>query len=204
MPEALLPRRDAVPPARSEPAGRLGERIKALRIAAGESGVQLAQKCGISRSMLSRIERGQVSASVEMLDRIARGLGVPLSRFFADQADRIDFSFVPAGKGIVVDRIGAVAGYRYELLGHLLSGNLFVEPYLVRLLPGAKPYTSFQHPGVKFVYLMSGEVRYRYGQKALEMQAGDSLLLDANALHGVEAIGQQPVCYLAVVFTIRN
>ncbi|WP_258187113.1 helix-turn-helix domain-containing protein [Variovorax sp. WS11] len=182
----------------------MGERIKALRIAASASGVQLAQKCSISRSMLSRIERGTVSASVEMLDRIARGLDVPLSRFFADQADRIDFSFVPAGKGIVVDRISAVAGYRYELLGHLLSGNLFVEPYLVRLLPGAKPYTSFQHPGVKFVHLMSGQVRYRYGSRALEMQAGDSLLLEANALHGVEAIGQEPVCYLAVVFTIRN
>jgi hypothetical protein len=45
------------------------------------------------------------------------------------------------------DRIRAVADYRYELLGHLLSGNLFVEPYLVTLLPGAEPYASFQHPG---------------------------------------------------------
>lgn len=35
--------------------------------------------------MLSRIERGLVSPSVETLDRIANGLGVPVSRFFSDQ-----------------------------------------------------------------------------------------------------------------------
>ena len=88
--------------------------------------------------MLSRIERGLVSPSVETLDRIANGLGVPVSRFFSDQTSRTDFSFVPAGKGIRVDRVGAVAGYRYELLGHQLSGNMFVEPYLVTLLPEAE------------------------------------------------------------------
>ena len=56
----------------------------------------------------------------------------------------------------MVDRVGAVSDYRYELLGHLLSGNLFVEPYLVTLLPGAVPYVTFQHPGLKFLYSCAG------------------------------------------------
>jgi transcriptional regulator with XRE-family HTH domain len=50
--------------------------------------------------MLSRIERGLVCPSVETLDRIADGLGVPGSRFFGDQPSRTDFSHVPAGKGM--------------------------------------------------------------------------------------------------------
>jgi transcriptional regulator with XRE-family HTH domain len=49
--------------------------------------------------MLSRIERGLVSPSVETLDRIANGLGVPVSRFFSDQTHRTDFSHVPAARG---------------------------------------------------------------------------------------------------------
>ena len=192
------------PPARSRPASLLGSQVRALRMAAGASGGELAERCGISRSMLSRIERGLVSASVETLDRIASGLGVPISRFFGDQPSRTDFSHVRAGHGIQVDRVGAVADYRYELLGHLLSGNLFVEPYLVTLLPGAEPYVTFQHPGLKFLYLLSGEVRYRYGAKVVELGAGDSLLFEASALHGIEAIGTQPVTYLSVVFTLRD
>jgi transcriptional regulator with XRE-family HTH domain len=173
-------------------------------MAAEVSGGELAKTSGISASMLSRIERGLVSPSVETLERLANGLGVPTSRFFGDQARRTDFCHVRAGHGVLVDRIGAVADYRYELLGHLLSGNLFVEPYLVTLLPGADPYVTFQHPGLKFLYFLSGEVSYRYGGRTAEVRAGDSLLFDATALHGIEAIQTHPVSYLSVVFTLRE
>ena len=191
-------------PVRSESASLLGAQVRALRIASGASGGDLARRAGISRSLLSRIEHGVVAPSIETLDRIANGLDVPISRLFSDQSSRSDISHVSAGKGIVVDRVGAVAGYRYELLGHLLSGNLFAEPYLVTLLPGAEPYVTFQHPGLKFVYLLSGSVVYRYGSKSIRMGVGDSLLFDASALHGIEDMGQEAVSYLSVVFTFRR
>ena len=173
-------------------------------MAAEMSAGSLAKTSGISASMLSRIERGLVSPSVETLERVAEGLHVPVSRFFSDQARRTDFCHVRAGQGVVVDRVGAVSDYRYELLGHLLSGNLFVEPYLVTLLPGAEPYASFQHPGLKFIYLLSGDIHYRYGTRVVKLGVGDSLLFDASALHGIEDIGTQPVTYLSVVFTLRR
>ncbi|WP_371132257.1 helix-turn-helix domain-containing protein [Variovorax sp. SG517] len=189
---------------RSLSAARIGAQVRALRVAAGRSAGQLALASEISASMLSRIERGLVSPSVETLERLAQGLHVPVSRFFCDQARRTDFCHVRAGQGLVVDRIGAVAGYHYELLGHLLSGNLFVEPYLVTLLPRADPYMTFQHPGLKFLYFLSGEVSYRYGSKMVEVRAGDSLLFEASALHGIETIHSGPVSYLSVVFTLRD
>nr|WP_311732123.1 XRE family transcriptional regulator [Variovorax paradoxus] len=182
----------------------MGHQVRALRIASGASGGELASRSGVSPSMLSRIERGLVSPSVETLDRIAGGLGVPVSRFFGDQSGRTDFSHVPSGRGILVDRVGAVAGYRYELLGHQLSGNLFVEPYLVTLLPEAEPYVTFQHPGVKFLHLLSGRVSYRYGAKVVKLGPGDSLQFDATALHGIESIEAGPVTYLSIVFTMRE
>lgn len=154
--------------------------------------------------MLSRIEHGLVSPSVETLDRIATGLNVPISRFFGDQPSRTDFSHVPAGKGIRVERVGAIAGYSYELLGHQLSGNLFVEPYLVTLLPDAQPYVTFQHPGIKFLHFVSGRVGYRYGAKLVKLAPGDSLQFDATALHGIDTIEEGPVSYLSVVFTVRD
>jgi len=204
LPASLSRPRVRVAPAKSEPISRLGEQIKAIRIAAGKTGGELAAQCGVSRSLLSRVERGLVSPSAETLSRIAAGLDVSLSRFFSDQRSRSDLSLVRAGHGIVVDRIGAVANYRYELLGHVLSGNLFVEPYLVRLLPDAKPYVSFQHPGMKFLHLTSGRVRYRYGTKVMDLKPGDSLLFEASALHGIEEIQEAPVSYLVIVYTMRD
>jgi transcriptional regulator with XRE-family HTH domain len=89
--------------------------------------------------MLSRIERGLVSPSVETLERIAQGLGVPVPRFFGDQPSRTNFSHAPAGKGIRLNRFGMVAGHHYELLGHQLSGNLFVEPTWSRCCRAPSP-----------------------------------------------------------------
>ncbi|MGN8084120.1 helix-turn-helix domain-containing protein [Variovorax sp. 22077] len=183
---------------------RIGVQVRALRMAAGASAGRLALAAGVSASMLSRVERGLVSPSVETLERLAQGLHVPVSRFFVDQGRRTDLCHVRAGRGLIVDRIGAVADYRYELLGHSLSGNLFVEPYLVTLLPEAGPYVTFQHPGLKFLYFLSGAVTYRYGAKAVEVGAGDTLLFDATALHGIEAIHSRPVSYLSVVSTLRE
>lgn len=173
-------------------------------MAEGTSAGALALAAGVSRSMLSRIERGLVSPSVETLDRIAQGLDVPVSRLFGDQTSRAELCHVPAGRGLVVDRLGAVADYRYELLGHSLSGNLFVEPYRVELLPSAEPYVTFQHPGIKFLHFLSGELIYRYGSKRVEVKTGDSLLFDAAMLHGIEKICVKPVSYISVIFTLRE
>jgi len=191
-------------PKRSSTSAKVGAQIHTLRLALNLSASALAQSASVSRSMLSRIESGLVSPSIEVLDNIAAALGVPLSRFFGDQVDRTDCSFVPAGKGILVERVGAVAGYRYELLGHLLSGNAFVEPYMVTLAADAQPYTAFQHPGLKFLRMVSGKVRYRYGSRTMDLAVGDSLLFDAKALHGVDEIIERPVAYLTVVFTLRE
>ena len=139
-----------------------------------------------------------------MLDKIATVLDVPMSRFFVDQVRRLDMSHVPAGKGLKVERVDAVKGYHYELLGHLLSGNLFVEPYLITLSDEARPYPAFQHPGVKFIYMVSGRVKYRYGSRTFEVRPGDSLLFDARALHGAAVSREGPVSYLSIVFTLRE
>lgn len=182
----------------------LGQQIQALRLSAGLSGAELARIAAISGSLLSRIERGLTSPSIDTVDRLARALGVAVSKLFVDQAGRHDCSFVSAGHGLKVDRIGAVAGHDYELLGHPLSGNLFVEPYLVTLVSKAKPCTTFQHTGIEFLYVLSGSMNYRYGDRTYKLSPGDSLLFDASALHGPEVFDVLPVSYLSVVFNLRG
>lgn len=190
--------------ARSNSASMLGAQIRALRAGTRTSGGELAARAGVSRSMLSRVERGLASPSIETLERIADGLGVSISQFFARQAHRVDFQHVPAGRGIPVNSLVGATGGCYELLGHLVSGDMTMTPSLVRMDGCATLPSALAQEGLKFIYVLAGQARYRYGQRQLALKEGDALLFDACAPHGVEAVVAAPLHYLCAVFSLRR
>jgi transcriptional regulator with XRE-family HTH domain len=61
---------------------RIAERVMALRLAHDLSLDALASKCGVSRSMISLIERGESSPTAVVLEKLATGLGVTLASLF--------------------------------------------------------------------------------------------------------------------------
>jgi transcriptional regulator with XRE-family HTH domain len=61
---------------------RIAERVRGLRAAQGLSLDALAGKSGVSRSMISLIERGESSPTAVVLEKLAAGLGVPLASLF--------------------------------------------------------------------------------------------------------------------------
>ncbi len=178
---------------------RIGREVRALRTRLGLTGAELARAAAISTGMLSKIETGQISASLGMLESIATVLNVSLAGLFAGTEPRRDCSFVKAGGGVQIDRRGTKAGHRYELLGHSVAGSLVVEPYLITLAMDAAPYTSFQHAGVELIYMLTGRVAYRHGDQVYDMEPGDTLFFDATARHGPEALPKLPSTYLSII-----
>src|SRR5687767_12504460 len=61
---------------------RIAERVREQRAAQGLSLDALAGKSGVSRSMISLIERGESSATAVVLEKLAAGLGVTLAALF--------------------------------------------------------------------------------------------------------------------------
>lgn len=61
---------------------RVARRVRELRVRRGLSLEALAARCGVSRSMISRIERGESSATAVVLDKLAAGLDVTLASLF--------------------------------------------------------------------------------------------------------------------------
>jgi transcriptional regulator with XRE-family HTH domain len=61
---------------------RIAARVRALRAAAGLSLDELAGRCGVSRSMISLIERGESSPTAVVLEKLAVGLNVSLASLF--------------------------------------------------------------------------------------------------------------------------
>jgi transcriptional regulator with XRE-family HTH domain len=182
----------------------LGGQIRAVRRQQDLSVGDLAQAAGISLGMMSKIENGQISASLTTLQSLSNALSVPLSSLFASFEERQDCSFVPAGQGVAIERRGTKSGHVYQLLGHVLRGDVVVEPYLITLNEGAAPYTSFAHSGVEFIYMLEGEVDYRHGADSYRLQPGDALLFDSSAQHGPEALVAHPMRYLSVIIYPRQ
>jgi transcriptional regulator with XRE-family HTH domain len=185
-------------------AASIGSQVRSLRHKLNLTGAELAEQAGLSAGMLSKIENGAVSASIESLEALSRALNVPLTTFFATYEEQRDCSFVPSGHGVIIERRGTKAGHQYQLLGHSISGEVVVEPYLITLTEEAKPYTLFQHAGVEFLYMISGKVLYRHADKAYPMAPGDALFFDAGAPHGPEELTKLPMTYLSIIIYPRG
>src|SRR5262245_35519058 len=182
----------------------IGSQIRSLRRKLDLTGVELAKQAGLSAGMLSKIENGAVSASIDSLEALSRALNVPLTTFFASYEEQRDCSYVMAGKGVTIERRGTKAGHQYQLLGHSISGEIVVEPYLITLTEEAKPYTLFQHAGVEFIFMLTGRVLYRHADKAYPLAPGDALFFDAAALHGPEELTKLPMTYLSIIIYPRT
>jgi transcriptional regulator with XRE-family HTH domain len=185
-------------------AAAIGVQIRQLRKRQEVTAAELAHRAGLSAGMLSKIENGMVSASLESLESLARALNVPLTSFFATYEERSDCSYVPAGKGVTIERRGTKAGHQYQLLGHSLAGDLVVEPYLITLSDEAEPYPVFQHAGIELIYMLTGEVVYRHADKTYPLRPGDALMFDSSAPHGPEELTELPMTYLSVIIYTRE
>ena len=177
----------------------IGRRVRVLRQRLQLTATDLAAQAGLSPGMLSKIENGGTSPSLSTLRALARALNVPMTSFFADFEERRDCSYVRAGQGVLIERRGTKAGHHYELLGHSLSGDIVVEPYLIKLSADATPYTQFQHDGMEFIYMLTGKVIYRHADKLYPMGPGDALFFDAAAPHGPEELVECPMTYLSII-----
>lgn len=177
----------------------IGAQVREIRRNTDLSIADLASAAGISPGMLSKIENGQISPSLSTLEALSSALAVPITTLFAAYEDRRDCSFVKAEQGVVIERRGTKVGHVYQLLGHSVRGEVVVEPYLITLKEDAVPYTGFQHSGIEFIFMLSGEVVYRHAEQKYPLQAGDALMFDSGALHGPEELTSLPATYLSII-----
>lgn len=87
IPESARPARREAARAHGTLSATVGAQIQRLRVADGWSGATLAYHAEISRSALSRIERGLCCPSLRTLERIAAVLDVPPAALFVDASN---------------------------------------------------------------------------------------------------------------------
>src|ERR1700758_5618021 len=93
----------------------IGAQVRGLRRKLDLTGAELAEQAGLSTGMLSKIENGAVSASIDSLEALSRALNVPLTTFFSSYEEQRDCSYVLSGQGVTIERRGTKAGHQYQL-----------------------------------------------------------------------------------------
>ena len=63
---------------------KLGKVVRNLRSDAGYSQESFADACGMHRTYMGSVERGETNISLDNIEKIARTLRLPVSRLFAD------------------------------------------------------------------------------------------------------------------------
>lgn len=176
----------------------IAERVREYRAERRLSSGDLAGRAGISKAMMSRIESATTSASLTTLQRLADGLGIPVTALFRGaDADR-EAVFTSAGAGSVTTRSGTRLGHEYRQLGLLKDIEGGLDPTLVTLTQSSDVFPLFQHAGSEFFYMLEGEMIYGHSANRYHLRPGDSLLIDGEAPHGPQELLTVPIRFLAI------
>jgi transcriptional regulator with XRE-family HTH domain len=177
----------------------LGGRVKHLRASRSWSLEDLARASGVSRSMLSQIEREQANPTLAVTLRIARAFGLSLGELL---------ELPGAASAITVIRADDHT-YHYRSdkdcrIRTLSPLNLEkdVEFYEVRLQPGGALRSSPHFEGTReFLTLQKGRLRVESGSDTEELVPGDSASYRADVPHAlVNAARTEALAFLIVIY----
>jgi transcriptional regulator with XRE-family HTH domain len=181
----------------------LGLRVRELRRSLGWTLEEAAQRAGLARSTLSKIENGQMSPTYEALKKLAGGLSISVPQLFT-----------PPSKAQVTGRMAvtksgegqaqATVTYEHELLAASLTKKQML-PY--RATIRARSFEEFsgwvRHDGEEFLYVLTGVVRlYTEFYEPVDLRRGDSAYYDAAMGHNVISLSEEDATILWVTSLI--
>lgn len=189
----------------------MGERLREARQARHLSLRALADRLGVSPSLISQIETGRANPSVSTLYAIASELDVSLDELlFNDRRSGEPSTGVASGGAAApagamtltapvqraVDRHGIrlASGVLWERLTTVSEPG--VEFLKVTYEPGgaSSPPDAFQrHPGHEWGFVMSGRLQVRIGFDEYVLEPGDSISINSTIPHRLATIGDEPV-----------
>lgn len=178
----------------------VGRTIRELRDLKRMTARELGQRAGVSPAMISRVESGQVSPSLSILEMLAAGLEVPMVSLFRDTGSAVsDFTHVRKGQGLKSTRLMGQHVHDFVMLGFHRRLDLQFESLLVTIERNEEtsPPTYTGH-GCVFIYVLKGEAIYRYGRQELLLGEGDSLCLDAELRYGIQRVLSPRLRFLSV------
>jgi transcriptional regulator with XRE-family HTH domain len=183
---------------------RVAARLRQLRADQGRTLDELAKQSGVSRSMISLIERAESSPTASVLDKLAASLGVTLAALFAEQ-ERPD--------AVPLARRADQPEWRDPATAYLrrnLSPPAFPSPIeLVEVIlpPGARvAYDTASRLSIvdQQVWLLEGDIEVSVAHRIHCLAAGDCLAMRVDRPISFHNRATEAARYLVALTTARS
>lgn len=177
---------------------QIAQRLKGLRDALDFSVEEMAQKLGISPEEYVRFESGKSDIPMSFLCQIAQEFNIETAALLSGDEPRMaSYSITRKDKGISIERVKA---YKYQALGMGMK-NAKAEFFIVTVEPKADdaPIHLNTHSTQEFNMILEGKMLLSIDGKELVLNEGDSIFFDASKPHGMKALDEKAVKFLAAI-----
>ena len=166
---------------------KIGNKIRRLRLQRGLTQEELADRCELSKSFISMLERDLTSPSLDTLSDLLETLGSDLPAFFSKADEKIVFG---AEDIFVKEDPEGMRGLIKWLIPSAQKNQM--EPILVELGPGGETAEDDPHEGEEFGYVLSGTIRVVLGDRSEKVRRDESFYFRPAAPHRLVNAGKGP------------
>jgi transcriptional regulator with XRE-family HTH domain len=181
----------------SDHLGRLSQSLLDHRKRRKLSIEQLATLSGVSRSMISKIERAEATPSTSVLSKIVAALGMTFSELFAEQEEQEIVVLRERVQPVIRDRS---TGFTRRCLSPILPGR-GIDWVLSTLPAGSETgeLAAHRRGTEEYVYVLTGELDVTVGSVTHRLHEGDSIFFQAAAGHQFFNPGQGDCQYFLII-----
>ncbi|MEE3923826.1 helix-turn-helix domain-containing protein [Pseudomonas viridiflava] len=170
--------------------------LKILRKKMGITLEQLASQTDLTKSYLSKVERGLSSPSIAVALKLAKALKVQAEELFSDEPLPVEgYSLVRRQQRDAPTEL--TPHTHVPLARHI--GHRALLPFMV-YPPRSFTHSAFkEHLGEEFVYVHRGSVEVDFGSERLILEEGDALHFNAQKSHRIRTVSETQAELLVVV-----
>lgn len=172
----------------------IGIRIRNLRLSQRRTIQEIATVCGLSKSMVSKIETNAVIPSVATLVKIAKALGINVSVLMEENGDAS--SVLVTAQQAFGGIIQTEKGYHiYPYASEYKDKKM--QPFLFVARKGEVTEHRLTHEGEEYIHVLEGELKLQVGNVEYTLRQNDSVYFTAMEPHGIMPISDE-VKYLNI------
>ncbi|BCQ53195.1 helix-turn-helix domain-containing protein [Burkholderia gladioli] len=174
-------------------------RLKLLRKQLGLSLQDLAERAGLTKSYLSKVERGLSTPSVAVAMQLATALHVEVGQLFASDEDEKAITVVRADERIRMgggSEDGASAGY--EVIA-AEAGRKRLLPFMLQPRHDFSSSEFREHAGEEFLFVHSGRIEIDFASQKVTLGTGDAVYFNAQVPHRIRSLGARTAQVLLVI-----
>jgi len=171
----------------------IGDKIKNMRLTYSLTQEELADRCELSKSFISLLERNLTSPSIATLSDILDVFNVTLEDFFSQKViEQHVFK-----KEDVFVKEASEDGVEINWLVYNAQKNE-MEPILVKLQPKSTLFDEDAHIGEEFGYVLSGMIQLEINDKTYKVKKGESFYFNSEVHHKIYNDGNHTATILMV------